>query len=1500
MVHMLEEIADRTIPIVIPSLQPGATWTGTAGTGWTVTPAPVDPVRTTAKPAMHSLIVERQVFNDSLMFGVIALANNEGTLIGGVDHVRFYMEGKAVDVSDLSYQTITDANGEERSYLGYWVKMKRPEGATGAVEVYAEAVPADTTMQSRVMGPYTFFMDDTYYEYDLVVDPNTAEVAGSSYQEITDAVQYLKTVTHRTARITVAANHPSGRYSLPSTAPQFDNTGGWLTIEAAVPITLGSSEYVNDTAQALRPRYSGVHLRGSNITIDTRYGAKFVTENGDRGYWFDGVNVVTSGGTTGLLVRKGKRVSSEWVDGDFWVTECVFDNVGDQLGKAQLARGCSSTNSFRDCLTHALCVVDCVVDGHNNDFWQADSDAMTVTGPAGATLDLVGGNDASSRTFTAKVNGVSIGTFKVGNTYALYSAPGAGEGYNVQDVVDWINGLGVGWSATLIDDSRRASSLSRLGTKGVGFTGLDVSTTQTLTSYFDNHGDFYQHSTGGPGENVIVMDCVLKGSSTPQVIFLTKDNPKDMIFVNILGETLENANKSQFDTNHSHVVLAHISLTTQDMTFLGTYTADAYCLVANCNVADLDSTSGSNPAFSNIVIDGANLSSGVTGVIATAGSRATKYVDPSNGNFTLAGELLTNLVPPVWTYALDKSTRGTTAPVGSGGILLPQVYSPYPLQPGPAWDGTAGSGWAAEPVPVDPARTTAKPTLHVMTPPNQWFTDTLTVGVQSWANSGGTLIGGVDHVAFIYEGSEYKVFTPTLRTFQRRDGEEYEVLGYWVDLKKPQGLSGDAQLYIEAVPSDVTMQSRVLGPLNFCPVDTLHDYEVTVTPSAPLVVGENYHEVIDAMDYMAIVNAKNPRILVTENHGSGFYSLTLGATTYNGGTGRCNIEASVPVVFGNPTYTTDGDANFRMRYAGVKFAGPNITIDAGNLSLFSLEESTDFFGIWMDKVHITDSRPSPYWRGGTRPSFMFVERKGVSYFTDCESDTINDPWAGANLARGCKSNGGYNDFAQGAHCVTHCSAEQWNSTTPWQTYVPAMTVQGPALSRLKTLEGNEVDRTLIAVENGVTVSTFLVDNTAAAYEEAIGEGFDPVALGRGYFISDVVAWLNSLPGWTASVLDDERRATALATNAIDGSIKGIAFDVDVSVQRTFETYFDVHTDFLKQVLNENVENVLWSFNKGVGVKGQVFFVTEEHGAQDWMIICNAVQNEADGNLIQMNVRNNGVGAFSHVVIAHNSVPNQEMLLRTNSPGFSPDGYCLFGLNAMKDIYWSAEGPRGSATIKDNLVDAGSTGLATATGTVVAGTSASKFPNMGTGDFTAAGEAASNLKSPVVIIDVSGELRSGSEPIGAVGSGSGNLPSYGSSVFAEGPAAPPAPPPPPPPPPSVADFTDAAEDGGVGYQELLSATSARAYRDVNGFGRIVFDGVALPPGTYNISGTISLYDGAGSAPDGIRLYLKSGFTSLVNFVNPGPFTATVTLDDVLRMDSQSGRGFRIDDLSITAV
>ena len=661
------------------SISPSPQWTGAAGSGFTK--IPVDPVRTTAKPALRLITPPNQYYNDSILVGVVSGANNSGSFTNnGLQKVTFYYEGTFTDITVPTYETFTDVNGISRTYFGWWIRLRRNGLTNGLSNLYVESFPLDPTMQARVIGPYQYGISTTMYDYDITVDSTQPAIANSRYQSMTDAMNYLVSVNANHPRITVTggANYTVGAV----TSKKYASTG-YLTVTATVPVVFGFMGYTTDTAATIRPQWDGLHFMGSNITIDFKYVATIYNEFIGIDHWFDGINVTNSDGRYSLW-RAGNRQSlaASLCRGRPYYTECSVSNVRDPFVNCALARGNQITHTYGDMFSDAYCVIgNNVSDQDASEDYSIDILAMSVSyngSSPTATLSLTNENDAALRTFTA-VWSTGSSTFSVGNTESQYHSGNC----FFSDVANWINGLGNGWSASVIDNSRRASSAGLVGGKGAPFTGISVkNTTLTVASMFDVHADWYQLTA--TFDNVYVADNIAT-EVVAQGFFLyprLTQGLTDYVFVN-------NAINHKFATSNpysntlnlfsqlggpksSHLCIVNNSLSYQGMMLRNdqNYTPDKYCIIANNTFKLLYWTAISPAPDLNGAIINNHLQTGGT---APAGSSGTTiggtitdlFVDAVNGNFTPAGALLTNLKPTILSNDANHHNRAASDAAGA-------------------------------------------------------------------------------------------------------------------------------------------------------------------------------------------------------------------------------------------------------------------------------------------------------------------------------------------------------------------------------------------------------------------------------------------------------------------------------------------------------------------------------------------------------------------------------------------------------------------------------------------------------------------------------------------------------------------------------------------------------------------------------------------------------------------------------------------------------------------
>ncbi len=675
------------------SVSPRSAWNGTVGTGFTS--PPVDPTRTTAKPAMRLVVPPRQRFTNHLVVGVLAAANNRGRLDNlGVMAVRCHYEGNVATCLEPSWRSYLDANGQQQSVFAHWFVLvhngvNSADASNGGAHVYFESIPLDSTMQNRVIGPIEFFPRGTLNDTELTIAPSLAEVPGSRYQTFLAAMNFIRTNNRHFALITATE---AGNYDLGQMPAAFA-TRGHTIIRATAPITIAKSSYTTDTAAVLRARLDPLWFQGSNITIDFQNieevynDASITLPNGNYEHVLEGIRV-TNSATLESLRRKGvPRVAARF-RGRAYFLGCQIDNVLNPCLNASLVLCCTVSQIGADVFSDALCVIHTRCDDVDSSWFQLERPAMSVTYTGAGTnwgLQTSGNSDADSRTFTARVDGAVVGTFTVGATEALFAT---GTNYDVADVVGWINGLGAGWSATLIDDTRRASALSIAGAKGAAFNQtLAIGATLSVVSMFDLHGDWFQQQ-GNIQENVICNGNLSTNMVTQDIITTGISGAgarcRDSVFINNAWhhKTTDRYNtgyglaaniQSQLQRQHSHVVIAHNSWSGQSMALRGdigggaAYAADTYCLIANNALRGLAWQGTTN---TNVSIQDNHLEAGATNPTngtgtSIGGTPATFYVRASEGDFSPAGELLTNTKPSKLRLPLRGPVRSPLAPAGA-------------------------------------------------------------------------------------------------------------------------------------------------------------------------------------------------------------------------------------------------------------------------------------------------------------------------------------------------------------------------------------------------------------------------------------------------------------------------------------------------------------------------------------------------------------------------------------------------------------------------------------------------------------------------------------------------------------------------------------------------------------------------------------------------------------------------------------------------------------------
>jgi len=732
---------------------------------------------------------------------------------------------------------------------------------------------------------------------------------------------------------------------------------------------------------------------------------------------------------------------------------------------------------------------------------------------------------------------------------------------------------------------------------------------------------------------------------------------------------------------------------------------------------------------------------------------------------------LYNLALDEVVAVINRTWEPTTTPRLFAGEFILDVMTraldvlelPVPpvIQPDAQWTGVLNSGFGtANPAaPVNPTRTTAKPACRLLVPPRQWFTDQMLVGVAAMANYNGSLMDnlGLEKVVVHYEGNTADILRPSYQTFNDVNGSPVTYYGWWCWLKKPAGKAGYANAYFEAVPKNGAMQRRVIGPYLFAPQNVLHDLELTVAPSLPEIVGVRYQSIYAAQNYAKSQSKQNFLITVTEG---GIYDLGDNNVYAYEIKGYCTITGTVPFTMGKAAKVNGINTDMIPNRLPLRFVGNNVTIDFINVATLTTAATVGLADYWLDGCTLTNTHPDGRFmldRGGPTSILGWMVR-GMPWFTECTISEIGNPVTSANLVRGCTVTRTTIDDASGARlCIGSIFADHSNEN--WNSYIPAFTViytgseTTATLARSGGTEGSGGGGVYTA-RWGANSATFNVGNGSQAHYEG--------TLGDGYWFEDVVAWLNTLPDFTAVLqIDPDRRACT----ACIASGKGLGFDgaggrqapINIkAVTAQIFSYHDKHGDWW-QHQSGNLENVIAMDNHGIQLETQMIFLapTDVGGAntRDTFFINNALHGSDtpndgwDKNNVASQIGRNIAGENSHLVIAHNTLANQQLWLRNTGGTNTYDSYCLMGNNVFRALI-SAVTPA-NLVAPGNHLFSGSANPAFTTGTTIGGDEASLFGDAGAGDFDPAGDLLTNRKSPLVKFDMNKVARGTTSPVGAV-------------------------------------------------------------------------------------------------------------------------------------------------------
>ncbi|KEO88622.1 hypothetical protein EH31_16840 [Erythrobacter longus] len=657
-------------------LKPGSNWDGAPSSGFAS--VPTDPARTTAKPVCRLLTPPRQTVRIANVIGVFAAANNDGSLIPnlGLSHVDFHCEGNVLRVESPTFRTFERADGSTYEILGWWVTLSKPSGKEGIAHVYAEAVPSDGSMQSRISGPFSYLMASKTFDYDVTV----AASGGADFLSMEDAFTHLRAQNAQHPRVRVLE---SGEYDLGNANRH--SPAGWCRIEADAPVTfLQAPPALEGDFTRMRPGMESLHFKGPEITIDFVETLEFYTELEDGEHWLDGIHIVQSRGRENLWRSVPRNIIPALFRNGAWFTDCVVTDVNDVFDKAPLVRGCRTSATWADLAQDALCFVANEVEDHSSAFYYTNVDAMglTYSGTGTATVSIRN----SPRSLVLRVDGVDVASFAFDGSEQAFRDD---TNYRVASAVDWVNSQ-TGWSAALLDDTRAGVSLSPPGTTNGG-AQEDIAVPATLPTHFDIHSDIYQLPILPEFRENMVFAFNRLWQIDAQNIFI-QDRPGVLDSV-VIGNALYNnlgtpdeGLQSDLGGMISHGVFAHNTMATQRALISSDgQGGDIYSLIANNVILRMTVRNGDPipPALTvrdNHVVQEVGLPAGLEGT-SSGGDSTTLFNDAINGDFTPTGDLLINGASP---SVANDLVAGSFPEIASKGALA-AVATINTGDPLPSW-----------------------------------------------------------------------------------------------------------------------------------------------------------------------------------------------------------------------------------------------------------------------------------------------------------------------------------------------------------------------------------------------------------------------------------------------------------------------------------------------------------------------------------------------------------------------------------------------------------------------------------------------------------------------------------------------------------------------------------------------------------------------------------------------------------------------------------------------
>lgn len=646
---------------VIATIAPSGSWSGTAGSGGG---APTDPTRTTFKPTAHFTIPPYQDVVSDFDIPVMAFAK------GGIEKVRFYVEGNTVDVTS----PIRYTEHEGRPYEAYVARLDASEfSRDGAFRVYAEVYPNDATAQRRVISMDLWFNGG-------------GTLSGSGVTAYIDS------------RATLALGSPMSATAGNRIVGQ---TSGTMAI------------VVNDATSASSLVVSPMSLDGGTTQPQFTVGetvAEVVPDGTATG------NTSTAGGSLSYYGTSGTYPTVGTTDSPFWHLKAAGIAISD-AGYVPYHR---ATYYFKDGSYSLLGLT-----GQSGVYQYANLFAAAGSGP---TLDY--GLDSSFRMSLVDqhIKGFTFRephTFTDSSTNANYTSGSDEEIIWIDDssiMGDEANTPVIGFPANgtvdyftdvTIDNAAQGLSSAELVRNGtITHTTSDIfshtravinSTAESIEQISPSHTDVYQFETQDNAENILiyglkVIDPIVMNAG----LFLTgedgsgKGSFRDWAVINYLSEE----NRDDITNNVSHFNFWNNTLADSSLHLgLGTTTSAVRSGVRNNWINSLSFESGAQETgwLAETVFDSNNYTSEsneAPGTATSSLSLAESFTDPDTNDYSPTASM-----PTALRLSLLDVNGNYRAPLTAiGAIADPSEYpDDGEEEPGPDVTGPVISSVSANP-----------------------------------------------------------------------------------------------------------------------------------------------------------------------------------------------------------------------------------------------------------------------------------------------------------------------------------------------------------------------------------------------------------------------------------------------------------------------------------------------------------------------------------------------------------------------------------------------------------------------------------------------------------------------------------------------------------------------------------------------------------------------------------------------------------------------------------